>query len=92
VLRASDVPSAPVLDPDETVVDPQVVHNAIIENHDHPVAGRTRITRPPAQLSATPAAVRRHAPSFGEHTDEVLVGLGLADEEIAQLRDEGVVA
>jgi crotonobetainyl-CoA:carnitine CoA-transferase CaiB-like acyl-CoA transferase len=39
------------------------------------------------------AAIAAPGPLLGEHTDRVLSGvLGLADEEIARLREEGVIA
>ena len=39
---------------------------------DHPVAGRYRYITPGARLSQTPQTLRRHAPTVGEHTAEVL--------------------
>ena len=37
-------------------------------------------------------AIERSAPGFGEHTDEILAGLGFSAEQIADLRVQGVVA
>jgi len=91
-LREADVPSAPVKSRDEALADPQVVHNRLVEDHVHPVAGAVRITRPPARFSDTPSTIHRHAPAFGEHTDEVLRELGLDTPAIAALRADGVVA
>ncbi|GAC1306830.1 MAG: CoA transferase [Acidimicrobiales bacterium] len=42
---------------------------------DHPVAGPYRHITPGARLSRTPQTLRRHAPSVGEHTAEVLAEL-----------------
>ena len=36
-------------------------------------------------------AYRRGAPLLGEHTDEVLLGAGVTDEELAALKDSGTV-
>jgi len=90
-LRNADVPSAPVKSLDETLADPQVTHNRVVETHRHPTAGTVRITRPAARFSATPTAITRHAPGFGEHTDEVLTELGLDTATIATLRADGVI-
>jgi formyl-CoA transferase len=45
----------------------------------------------PVKLSKTPAQLRRPAPALGEHTDEVLRGLGYASDRIAALRAAKVV-
>jgi alpha-methylacyl-CoA racemase len=47
---------------------------------------------PAPRLSRTPGAIDRPPPRPGEHTDEVLAGLGLDADAIAGLRDAGVVA
>ena len=44
------------------------------------------------KLSATPGTVRQAAPRLGEDTDAVLREMGLSDQQIAQLRDRGIVA
>ena len=47
---------------------------------------------PPYRLSATPAAVRRAAPSIGEHNREVWVDeVGIPREEFAARVAEGVI-
>jgi len=56
----------------EMAVDPQVRHNAMIAEYDHPTAGKVATTGIPVQFSATPATIRRPAPLLGEHTVEVL--------------------
>ena len=45
----------------------------------------------PLRLTATPPVLHRAPPGLGEHTDEVLVGLGLDAAAIAGLRAGGVV-
>ncbi|MEY4738332.1 MAG: hypothetical protein RL302_2651 [Pseudomonadota bacterium] len=45
----------------------------------------------PLRLMDTPPVLRRAPPLLGEHTDEVLAGLGLDAAAIAQLRISGVV-
>jgi formyl-CoA transferase len=46
----------------------------------------------PLRLSATPPVLHRAPPMLGEHTDEVLAGLGLAADVVSGLRAQGVVS
>jgi crotonobetainyl-CoA:carnitine CoA-transferase CaiB-like acyl-CoA transferase len=55
------------------------------------VVGRTRFPRHPAQFLGTPAHTTDASPALGEHTDEILTELGLA-ERIGELRRTGVVS
>jgi crotonobetainyl-CoA:carnitine CoA-transferase CaiB-like acyl-CoA transferase len=43
------------------------------------------------RLSATPGALRRPAPSLGEHTSEVLSRVGVTAADLAALKAEGIV-
>ena len=45
----------------------------------------------PLRLTATPPVLRNAPPMLGEHTDEVLAGLGLDGAAIARLKSAGVV-
>jgi len=58
---------------------------------DHAKAGRTRVLGVPFKLSTTPGAVRRPAPTLGQHTDEILGELGYEAAAIADLRARKVV-
>ena len=90
-LQEHDVPVGPVLSLEELPHHEQVVHNGIVIDWEHPVAGPLRQAGPAAHFSATPVTARLGVPVHGEHTDEVLRGAGLADDEIAALRADGVV-
>ena len=93
LMDKADVPVAPVNTRQSMIDDPHVRHRGIVVETDHPTAGRIRQVRPPALFSKTPAALARHAPTFGEHTDEVLAEvLGKSAEEIEALRTCRVVA
>ena len=91
-LEREDVPCAPVLSPEQVAAHPQVKASETIEEVTHPVMGRMRRPRPPARFSHSPAEVSRHAPSLGQHGDEVLAELGLSDAERADLREKGITS
>jgi crotonobetainyl-CoA:carnitine CoA-transferase CaiB-like acyl-CoA transferase len=82
---------AMVLSAAEIVDDPHAVAIGMFTEFDHPVVGRARLPRHPTRFAATPAALGGPTPALGEHTDEVLAQLGLA-ERISELRAAGVVA
>lgn len=83
-----DLPGATVCTLDELPTDPQVTHNGIFIEREHPVAGQVREPRAAARFSETPQRVSDHAPTFGEHSDEIASELGL---DAAELRSAGVI-
>ena len=57
--------------------DPHLKAVGLFERYEHPLAGGYFAVRPPVRYSETPANIRRHPPTLGEHTNEVLAELGL---------------
>jgi crotonobetainyl-CoA:carnitine CoA-transferase CaiB-like acyl-CoA transferase len=53
--------------------------------------GRTKMVGFPWNFSETPASVQREAPALGQHTEEILSGLGYGKDVIAKFREEGVI-
>lgn len=90
-LEAERVPFAMVVAAADLPHDEHAIAMGLFEESEHPVAGRVRVPRHPAQFGSTPARLTRDAPTLGQHTDEILTELGLADR-ISGLRDAGVVA
>jgi crotonobetainyl-CoA:carnitine CoA-transferase CaiB-like acyl-CoA transferase len=59
---------------------------------EHPIAGPVRHEGIVVRMSDTPGALTAPAPLLGEHTDVVLKELlGMDEEELARLRDAGVL-
>ncbi|MBW2386379.1 MAG: CoA transferase [Deltaproteobacteria bacterium] len=90
-LLAEGVPHAVVNDLATLHEDPQIVANDVLVEQVHPLAGRQRQPRPVPEFEATPAAIQSPAPGLGQHSEEVLGELGLAADEIAVLRQGGVL-
>ncbi len=90
-LLAADIWCGPVQDFEELVKDPQAAWNDMFVDVEHPDAGTLRLVGYPGRLSATPASVRYPPPRVGEHTEEVLRGLGIEAARIEDLRKKGVI-
>jgi crotonobetainyl-CoA:carnitine CoA-transferase CaiB-like acyl-CoA transferase len=90
-LEAAKVPCGPINDLAEVFADPQVRERGMTVAMPHPLAGSVRLVASPLKLGETPVQYRRAPPLLGEHTDQVLSELGLAADQVAVLRREGVV-
>jgi crotonobetainyl-CoA:carnitine CoA-transferase CaiB-like acyl-CoA transferase len=90
-MEAQRVPCGVVLSPAELADDPHVRAVGLLVDDVHPVAGPIRQPRHPTLFPATPAVLGGPAPTLGQHTDEILDELGLADQA-ASLRAAGAVA
>lgn len=69
------VPMSRVLDVTTAVEDPYVQEGHLLDVHTHPTEGEYCVIASPVRFSATPTALRRHAPTLGQDTDEVLAEL-----------------
>jgi alpha-methylacyl-CoA racemase len=77
---------APVNTTEETLADPHLVaRGTVVEVDGVPQPA------PAPRFSGTPAAVDRPAPEAGEHTDELLAGLGYGPDAVTALREAGAV-
>jgi crotonobetainyl-CoA:carnitine CoA-transferase CaiB-like acyl-CoA transferase len=70
--------------------DPSLRANGLIAPVEDADGQQRELVANPVQFDETPASLIR-APQFAEHTDEVLLGLGLSDEELIQLKIDGAV-
>ena len=84
-----DVPASRINTLADLPHDPQIVHNGTLVERAHPAAGMLREPRPAPRFSATPARVSSPAPLAGQHSDEIVTGLGL---DAAALRACGAIA
>lgn len=72
--------------------DPHIQARGMKFELDHPLAGTVPLVRSPVNLEGSPPGYRRPPPLLGEHTDTVLgTLLGKSEDEIADLREAGVV-
>lgn len=76
LLAGTDIPHAVLNDLENLLDDPHLAETGFWQMFEHPTEGTLRLPSNPIALSATPPSIRRLPPRLGEHTDEVLAGLG----------------
>ncbi len=82
-LLAEDVWCSQVNSFDEMVEDPQIKHNNMILEYEHPTVGKVKTTGFPVCFSDTPQKIRKPAPLLNEHATEILKEYcGYNDDEI----------
>ncbi|HEX2333376.1 MAG TPA: CaiB/BaiF CoA-transferase family protein [Burkholderiales bacterium] len=90
-MEKAEVPAGRIYSAADIAADPHFAARSMIEQV---IAGDGEPLKVPGivpKLSATPGAIRSPAPKLGEHTDEVLQGLGYGNEAILQLRKNKVI-
>jgi len=92
LLEEKGVPCGPINDVGEVFSNEQVVAREMAIDLPHPSAGQVKLVRNPIRMSATPATSGMAPPLLGQHTEQVLREvLGRSEEEIAALRERGIV-
>jgi crotonobetainyl-CoA:carnitine CoA-transferase CaiB-like acyl-CoA transferase len=91
LLNDAGVPSGPINTIDQVFADPQVQHLGMVEEIASPYFDPLRLVGQPFRMSQAKSGVRLRPPEHGEHTDKILASLGYTSEEIAGLRERGVV-
>ena len=91
VLRLAaeaNVPASPVFSVADMFADPQFRCREMLLQASLPDGKRFHVPAVVPKLSATPGQLNWIGPTLGEHTNEVLKGIGYTDDEIVLLRDK----
>ena len=91
MLEAADVPHGKIYTAADVVADAQYLAREMILPTTLPDGTALKLPGVVPKLSATPGAMQWVGPKLGEHTDEVLRGIGYSDAEIAHLREAGTI-
>lgn len=93
ILDEAGVPVCPIHSIADIFQDPQYRARENLIQVEHPVLGKVTMPGIVPKFSATPGRVRFPGPvAVGEHNQEIYGGeLGLTDEELGALREEGVI-
>jgi formyl-CoA transferase len=85
------VPAGPINDFAQAVEDPHYNARGLIQEVEHPVIGKMKTIGIPTKFSETPGKIRMPAPTFGQHTEEVLQSVGIEKGVLEQLRANNVI-
>ena len=90
ILEAHDVPAVPLYDVAEVLDDPQVKHLGLIEEIEHPTAGRLRFVGGPVDFDNLAKDKAAPPPLVGAQSENILRALGHDDAAIKELVSQGV--
>ncbi|XP_074842141.1 succinyl-CoA:glutarate CoA-transferase isoform X2 [Carettochelys insculpta] len=92
LFEGSGVPYGPINSMQQVFSDPQVLHNGLIMEMDHPTVGKIAVPGPAVRYSEFSVSKPRPPPLAGQHTVEILKGtLGYDDSAIEDLLRTGAV-
>ncbi|MEE8419527.1 MAG: CoA transferase, partial [Dehalococcoidales bacterium] len=89
-FRRENVIYGRVASPEEVVNDPQAIENNFFAEVDHPLR-KIKLVTTPVNFTQNPAVFKEPAPEVGQHTEEIILELGYSWEDIASLKEQGVI-
>jgi crotonobetainyl-CoA:carnitine CoA-transferase CaiB-like acyl-CoA transferase len=91
IFREAKMRCDPCLTYEEVCTHPQLEANEMIYSVNHPVRGELKMLGLPVKLQKTPGKPQGPSPRLGQHTEEILLGLGYSNGDIAQMETEGII-
>ena len=82
---------SPVLRVSEVITNEQFLARDMIVDMEGPDVGKYKMQGIPIKMMATPGEVRTSAPVCGQDNNDILKELGRTEEEIAALKEQGVI-
>ena len=91
IFREAGVTVGPVHDTVGMLSDPLVKENRVIVRVPDEDLDSVLMHNVAARLSETPGLIRSPAPKLGEHTVEILCGIGIQEPDVESLKQQGVI-
>jgi CoA:oxalate CoA-transferase len=92
ITKRYRIPCAPVRDVGEVMHDPHMHERGMLEWIDHDEIGRIVVPTSPLRFHGVDKVATIPSPKLGQHNGEIYGGwLGLSQDEIAELRQSGVI-
>ncbi|MFC5696775.1 CaiB/BaiF CoA transferase family protein [Pseudomonas sp. GCM10022186] len=89
-LEANGIPFAPIRKPEELFDDVHLIESGGLASLELEDGSRTEMPLLPLSLDGDRLQPRRSIPRIGEHTRQVMLGLGYSEAQIEELRAAGV--
>ena len=90
MLQKKGIKSGPILQPDDLLSDPQLLHREFIIETEHPTGGKVKHPGVPWHIDNLKSLLNP-APLLGEHTQEILANvLHLSSKEIEELEEKNI--
>jgi formyl-CoA transferase len=90
-LNAKGVPSGEIFDLGAALASAQIAHRGSIQGVVEPGLGELKLFNLTAKFERTPGRLETPPPRLSADTEAVLSGLGYSPEDVARLRQQGVV-
>lgn len=90
-LAGTDILAAPVLDLDDAMKHPQTQQNGVLWQIPVPGHGTRQLAGNPVRLARHPQPAHQPPAALGEMSEEILSEVGLAPDEIASMKAEGII-
>lgn len=90
-LDEFSVPHSPVYTAEDIFHDEHYAARDMLVEVAHPQLGTVTLPGVVPKFSQNPGSIRNAGPLLGEHTEDVLGGLGYTTEQITDLKDKGVI-
>ena len=90
-MNEASVPVGRIYNARDIVEDPHYREREMVMDWQLPDGTAMAVPGIAPKLSATPGAMRSLGPALGAHTDEVLGDIGYSGEQIAEMRQRGIV-
>ncbi|MCP3689910.1 MAG: CoA transferase [Gammaproteobacteria bacterium] len=91
LLNTAGVPAGPILSMQDALVADQVKFRETFSTVDDEDIGELDLFNLTAKFSKTPGKIESAPPQLSAHTNEILAGLGYSDDEVSDLKEQGVI-
>lgn len=92
LLRGASIPCSPIHTLGQALEHPQVAARGLVVRSEHAVLGPLTNIGLPIRFQDEDRSATLPPPLLGEHSEEILRSVGYSDQQIEQLRADGVIA